>query len=110
MDNFTIKSDKKSIVAKIKARCQKAQEVISSEFLKDANKYARHDSGEMIESSQRSSDLKKGIIRWDTPYARKVYYLGTPSKDRNPNASLQWARKAHLENRKKYKEIIEKIE
>ena len=34
-------------------------------------------------------------ISWNTPYARRVYYTGTPSKQANPNASLMWAEKAH---------------
>ena len=31
---------------------------------------------------------------WQTPYALKMYYTGTPVTDKNPNASLQWCEKA----------------
>ncbi len=108
MSNLTIKTNKRAIKARVRTACAEARRVISNEFLKDSNKYARHDTGEMIKSSIRSSNIDEGELIWDTPYARRVYYRGTPSTDKNPNASLQWARRAHMENKKKYKKMLEK--
>lgn len=44
-------------------------------------------------SNASGSDLEKGRAVWDTPYAKRRYYTGTPSKDKNQNASLQWVEK-----------------
>lgn len=68
----------------------KARFLLSSQILADANKHARMDTGEMILSSQRASDYTKGLLVWDTVYAKRVYYTGTPSTDRNPDAELMW--------------------
>lgn len=77
-------------VDKFKKLEEKARYLLASQVLADANKHARMDTGEMIMSSQRASDLPKGLITWDTPYARRVYFTGTPSTDRNPDAELMW--------------------
>ena len=68
----------------------KARYQLSTQILADANKHARMDTGEMIMSSLRASNLPKGELIWDTPYAKKVYFTGTPSTDRNPDAELMW--------------------
>ena len=69
---------------------EKARYLLSSQVLADSNKHARMDTGEMIMSSLRASDLPKGELVWDTPYAKRVYFTGTPSTDRNPDAELMW--------------------
>lgn len=63
---------------------------VSQQILNDSNIFVREDTGELRRSSVRGSDLPRGIIGWDEPYAKRVYFTGRPSTDRNPNASLQW--------------------
>ena len=77
-------------VSRFKALEKKARYLLASQVLADSNKHARMDTGEMIMSSQRASDLPNGLITWDTVYARRVYFTGTPSTDRNPDAELMW--------------------
>ena len=101
--------DKMKAAARIKAASEHITEVIAGEFLKDANYYARMDTGMLIHSSIISSDLKAGRVAWVTPYARRVFYFGTPAKDKNPNARLQWAEVARVENREKYIRMGEKL-
>ena len=72
----------------------KSRYELASQILDDSNKHARRDTGEMILSSQRASDLPKGVLVWDTPYAKKVYFTGTPSHDANPDAELMWVQVA----------------
>lgn len=67
--------------------------VISQQVLADCNYFARKASGDMIVTSLHS-DTQKGELRWDTPYALKVYYHGVPNTTENPNASLMWCEKA----------------
>ena len=67
---------------------------ISNEIKDDCNKYIKMETGAMRDSSEYSSDLKNGKIIWETPYVVRQYFTGTPSKEVNPNASLQWCEKA----------------
>jgi hypothetical protein len=103
----------KPVITHNKARFQtqiehdskKLRTIISNELLKDSNYYARMDSGAMINSSLLASRPEEGMLVWNTPYAKRAYYVGVPSRDRNPNASLMWAEKAAVENKEKYEKI-----
>ena len=68
----------------------KSRYLLAKQVLEDSNKHARRDSGDMILSSYRSSDLVHGQLVWNTPYAKRVYFTGTPSHDENPDAELMW--------------------
>ena len=46
-----------------------------------------------MESALIASRPKDGLAIWDTVYAKRVYEEGTPSKDKNPQASLRWVEK-----------------
>lgn len=85
-----LESNAKEFVERFEKLAEKARYLLSSQVLADSNKHARMDTGEMIFSSQRASDLPKGLLVWDTPYAKRVYFTGTPSTDRNPDAELMW--------------------
>lgn len=87
---FKLTQDKAAISRKVRAAADKAVAALTEQVVKDSNYYCRQDQGTLIASSQTASDFAKGIAAWDTPYAKKVYYTGTPSKDVNANASLQW--------------------
>lgn len=91
----TIKTDRARIAARIKAGARKMVFAVSEQALSDCNEFVRVDQGQLRNSSYTASDTEKGELVWDTPYAKRVYFTGTPSKDANPNASLQWCEKAH---------------
>ena len=66
-------------------------EMLSSQILKDCNKYCKEDTGMLIVSSFIHSDLKNGRLVWQTPYAARQYYeIRTAYKDVNGNASWRW--------------------
>lgn len=97
------------IQQKINQKTDKIKLVVSNEFLKDANYFCREDTGETKRSGIRFSLLTEGKIIWKTDYVRKIYYFGSPVKDRNPNASLMWAHKAKSKNMNKYQAIADTI-
>lgn len=70
----------------------KALPILSEQILTDCNTYVRMQSGNLADSGHTEAGGKR--IVWNTPYAKKVYYTGTPLKNRNPNASLRWCEKA----------------
>jgi hypothetical protein len=67
---------------------------LMEQVLKDSNYFCRQDQKALINSSMTASRPKEGVLIWNTPYARRVYYTGKPSKDKNQNASLMWFHKA----------------
>lgn len=98
-----------AIQQKINQKTDKIKLVVSNEFLKDANYFCREDTGETKRSGIRFSLLTEGKIIWKTDYVRKIYYFGSPVKDRNPNASLMWGHKAKDKNMGKYQTIADAI-
>jgi len=84
---------------------------LTQEFLKDANYYVPKDEGLLERSSIVNSDVEKGLVKWATPYAAKLFhgYNYRFSKDANPNATYEWAEKARLRNKEKYKKMIVKL-
>ena len=105
----TVTLDKEAVKARVEAAAQKCTAVFANELLKDANFYCREDSGELIRSSIRASKPEEGLLIWDTPYAKRMYFTGRPVTDRNPNASLMWVHRAANENKDKYIRMLKKI-
>lgn len=73
---------------------------LSQTIKDDCNVYVRMQSGELA----RSADIEDGgkQITWSTPYAKKVYYTGTPRTDVNPSASLRWCEVATRKHKAKW--------
>lgn len=101
--------DRATVKARIKGRFDEhVRPALAEQILKDSNFYARRDTGTLIDSSQTASDFGKGIVAWDTAYAKKVYYTGSPVKDKNPNASLQWVETARKQRGKDWQKLGQK--
>lgn len=101
----TVTHNRAQIERRIKAGAANAIAATTEQVVKDSNKFCREDQGTLIASSQTASDYKAGKAVWDTPYARRVFYTGTPSKDKNPNASLMWVEKARSANKAQWEKI-----
>lgn len=78
------------------------------QVLTDCNYYVRVDQGILRDSAHAEQNGMELELSWNTPYAKRVYYTGTPSTDKNPNASLQWAEVAANNHSKEWAQIIEK--
>ena len=105
--SFTVTTNRSAIRACIKRGEAAAIPVASMQALKDCNYYCREDQGTLISSSYSNSVLEKGLLVWATPYAKKVYLTGIPSKDKNFNASLMWCDKAEKTYGKDWEAIFQ---
>ena len=88
--------NKAQILRKAERAWEAARPVVAETILADCNTYCRFDEGTLVDSGH----IEDGGARivYDTPYAKKVYYTGTPRTHRNPNAKLMWcehAKKTH---------------
>ncbi len=91
---------------KIFGDCKRAQAYVAIAAFHDCNKFCKVKTGRLRNSAR--VNLLTGELIWDTPYAKRAYYLGTPDKSVNPNASLMWAAKAAQLNSERWRRIVEK--
>lgn len=86
-----IKIDENHIKTVIDDNWKSGLAMLSSIILNDCNKYCKVDTGALIMSSFIHSDLKNGLLVWQTPYAARQYYeIPTAYTDVNSNASWRW--------------------
>lgn len=104
-----IKINKAHIKGRITGATSEMMEPLSEQILDDCNHFCREDKGTLIQSSQIASIPKQGVLVWNTIYAKRVFYTGTPSTDANPNASLRWAEKARAQYRASWEKLAQKL-
>lgn len=104
-----VKVDLKRVKPKIKKATKLAQIAIDEQVLKDTNDFAPFDTGNLINSSLRSSMIGQGRLVWDTPYARRLYYNPQYnfSKDQNPKAGGLWFERAKAKHRRQWAETAQ---
>ena len=90
---------------------EKAVWAVTSEALKDSNKFIPKDTGELERSGIFGTTFNTGKIEYTAPYARRLYYNPTYnfSKDANPNASAYWFEKGARPQTHKYRKIYVEI-
>ncbi len=105
----TITTNIPQIKLKVDGAWKKTLVPLAEQALTDCNYYVRMDTGALRSSSLSASIPAKGTLVWNTPYAKRVYYTGSPSKEVNPNASLMWCEKAQAEHGRDWQRIAQKI-
>ncbi|MBT2688261.1 minor capsid protein [Bacillus sp. ISL-47] len=92
MIRFNVRVELGNIRQQVEAAADAGQRQLDQEVLKGSNYFIPKDTGELERSSLRASQIGKGKLIWDTPYARKLYYNPQYnfSKDVNPNAQGLW--------------------
>lgn len=100
--------NKAEVVKRINKAISVGQMAMTQQALKDSNRYVKKDTGIMEASSLKATDFAGGVLIWDVIYAKKNYYLGRPSKDVNPLASLMWAHKAEGLHGNEWRAILQK--
>lgn len=104
---LNIEFDAASCEARIKERLAKCQKKLDAQVLKDSNYYCPMFRGILQKSSILSTVIGSGKIVWNTPYAREQYY-GKPNKsrDKNPNARMEWFEAAKSKNLRKWEKMV----
>lgn len=106
MIDFTVRSLVNTGKLKQKARRgrQISQFAVDTQVLKTSNKYAPKRDNFLIESGARHSQIGKGLIKWQTPYSRRLYYNPQYnfSKDKNPQAGGLWFERAKAQHKNEW--------
>lgn len=107
-----VEVDQNLIKTKMNKAWKKGLGMLSSQILKDCNRYCKEDTWMLIISSLIHSDLDNGKLVWNTPYAARQYYeIQTAYHDKNPEASWMWcdvAKQQHLDDWNKQAQAITK--
>lgn len=105
---FRLRFEDRGLRRRLENMSRRGQEALDSQVLKDSNYYAPQDQNNLIESSLRFTNPGSGIIIWQTPYARRLYYNPQYnfSKDKNPNAGGLWFETAKSRHVKEWEKII----
>ena len=92
--------DKARCVTRITNTFDSKLGLLAEEVLNDCNQYCKEDTGTLIASSYLHSQLDKGLLIWQTPYARRQYWgIETAVKDKNSRATWKWcevAKRKHI--------------
>lgn len=105
----TITTNIPLIKLKVNSAWKKTLVPLAEQALTDCNYYVRQQTGALRSSSLTASIPREGLLIWNTPYAKRVYYTGSPSKEVNPNASLMWCEKAHAERGRDWQKIAQRL-
>lgn len=76
------------VTAHVDEAWKKALPLITYEVLRDCNEFAKLRTGALRASAHSSSLINEGIIRWNTPYARRQYWKIPTAYE--PGTQWQW--------------------
>lgn len=90
--------NRQRIVEKVDDAFKKALPELTMEILDDCNEYCKWAEGALVQSSYVHSIFEKGIMIWQTPYAKRQYWeIKTANPDYHSKATWKWAEVAKSE-------------
>jgi len=100
--------DPNSVILKANGTIEKCQKRLDSQVLKDSNYYIPMDTGTLKKSSILHTVIGSGLLVWQTPYAKKLYYNENIkiSEQVNPNASRKWFEVAKSKNKELWSKLV----
>lgn len=89
----------------------KAQMWLDNEVIKDSEKYVPFKTGTLSKSAITGSNIGSGIIVYNTPYARYLYYGDgfNFSKTKHPQSQSRWFEVSKSVNLNKWLNGVKKI-
>ena len=81
---------------------------VAEQAKSDSNYFVRVDQGQLKESAHTERSGINAELTYNTDYAAQVYYVGKPSHDVNPNATLMWIEAAYKKFKQDWNAIMQK--
>lgn len=109
MIRFSVKINDKKL-DKFKDASKRAQVLLDEAIRSDSNRFAPMDTGDLIDSSNRTPP-GDGTVAWEAPQVRRLYYNPQYnfSKDKNPNAGGLWVEVAKGKHLKDWTTIVKGV-
>ena len=99
--------DPNAVEAKVRGAWDKGLFALSSQVLGDCNQYVKIDQHTMEQSSYAESILEKGLLAWDTIYAKRQYWEIKTSL--TPGRCWKWCEKAKSKFKSDWQRLAEKL-
>ena len=99
-----INIDKMKLRQTIESAWKAGLPVLTKEILDDTNEYCKFDTGVLVQSSYLHTKFNRGMMIWQTPYARRQYWEIQTAYTRagHPRATWKWAEVAKRHNMEKW--------
>lgn len=106
-----IEFDVNALARKYQSRAKVAQTILDESVMKDTDPYVRYRTGALARSVQTASFIGAGLVIYDTPYAKKVYYdrKSSVTRDVHPKATPFWFEKSKKENLRSWTDAVGRI-
>ena len=93
------------VEAKVMTAWEKGLAKLSEEILADCNEYCKEDQRTLIRSSLTHSKPEKGLLIWETPYAKRQYWAIKTSL--TPGRTWKWCETAKRKWKSRWKKLAE---
>lgn len=87
---------------------KRVQMIIDSEVLRRSDPLVPLKTGQLKQSGTRSTKLSSGIVRYNTPYARKMYYNPQYNFNEAPQRGGKWFERMKASHKKEILEVARK--
>ena len=102
-----IQIDSNKVGARVIGAWDKSLTPLSSQILGDCNQYVKVDQHTLESSSYAASQLSKGKLIWDTPYAKRQYWEIKTSL--TPGRTWKWCHTAKRKHKGDWQKLAEKL-
>lgn len=99
--------DPELVFTHVKDAWEKGLYVLSEQILTDCNRFVKREEGTLEDSSNAASQPRKGLLIWDTPYAKRQYWEIETS--RTPGRTWKWCETAKERYFDDWQRIAEKV-
>lgn len=88
---------------------QLAQKRLDSEVVRCSTPYVPMKSGALMQSGERGTKPGTGLVQWNTPYAKRMYYGINYHfrKDLHPQACAEWFEKAKAVHKNNWIKLVQ---
>lgn len=111
MMNVNVNLDVDKVSSRLSATMKKQlQPALDTQVLKDSNYFVPMDTGNLKSSGVRATIPGSGVVQWNTPYAKKMYY-GVDynfSLESNPHARAKWFEEAKKQYKSDWIKMLQK--
>ena len=106
----TVDFDEGALVDRIEEAAARAQMLLDTRVLSDANYWCPLDTGTLIHSAELATRLGTGQIEWRAPYAAKQYWGDFDhTRSLKPHATAMWFETAKAQNLNEWKEVVDEV-
>ena len=101
-----ININQRKVAQKVETAWESGLPALSAEILADCNELCKEYTGTLIQSSLIHSQLDKGLLIWQTPYAKRQYWAIKTSL--TPGRTWKWCETAKRKHKERWKRLAER--